>query len=84
MFRTTATIDVSRYAFDNFIPMMLGFEEGTTGMMSVRVTAALVNPFSQNPEVAISFLETVADNLDETFRIQAHAQRKHAGALALL
>lgn len=71
MFRTTATIDVSRYAFDNFIPMMLGFEEGTTGMMSVRVTAALVNPFSQNPEVAISFLETVADNLDETFRIQA-------------
>ena len=71
MFTTTATIDVSRYAFDNFIPMMLGFEEGTTGMMSVRVTAALVNPFSQNPEVAISFLETVADNLDETFRIQA-------------
>ena len=38
--------------------------------MSVQVNAALVNPFSPNVETAIAFLETVADNLDEIFRIQ--------------
>ena len=70
MFATTVNLDVRRYAFDNFTPMLLGFEEGVPGMMSVQVNAALVNPFSQNVETAIAFLETVADNLDEIFRIQ--------------
>ena len=68
MFSMTASIDV--YNYDNFTPMLLGFEEGVPGMMSVQVNAALVNPFSQNVETAIAFLETVADNLDEIFRIQ--------------
>lgn len=70
MFATTVNLDVRRYAFDNFTPMLLGFEEGVPGMMSVQVNAALVNPFSPNVETAIAFLETVADNLDEIFRIQ--------------
>lgn len=70
MFTTTVNLDVRRYAFDNFTPMLLGFEEGVPGMMSVQVNAALVNPFSPNVETAIAFLETVADNLDEIFRIQ--------------
>lgn len=70
MFATTVNLDVRRYAFDNFTPMLLGFEEGVPGMMSVQMSAALVNPFSQNVETAIAFLETVADNLDEIFRIQ--------------
>lgn len=68
MFSMTASIDV--YNYDNFTPMLLGFEEGVPGMMSVQVNAALVNPFSPNVETAIAFLETVADNLDEIFRIQ--------------
>ena len=70
MFATTVNLDVRRYAFDNFTPMLLGFEEGVPGMMSVQMSAALVNPFSPNVETAIAFLETVADNLDEIFRIQ--------------
>lgn len=70
MFTTTVNLDVRRYAFDNFTLMLLGFEEGVPGMMSVQVNAALVNPFSPNVETAIAFLETVADNLDEIFRIQ--------------
>ena len=32
MFATTVNLDVRRYAFDNFTPMLLGFEEGVPGI----------------------------------------------------
>ena len=47
-------------------PLLLGLDADTPATLVLSVSVAFVNPFSQHPEEAVAFLETVAESLPKT------------------
>ena len=52
-----------------FRPMLLSFVEGEQPHISATVFIAFVNPFSEHRDIAVSFLETALEELDDLTRI---------------
>lgn len=52
-----------------FRPLLLSFAEGEQPHISATLYVAFVNPFSEHRDTAISFLETVTEELDALTRI---------------
>lgn len=52
-----------------FRPLLLSFAEGEQPHISATLYVAFVNPFSEHRDTAISFLETVTEELDDLTRI---------------
>ena len=44
--------------------LALSFEEGEDPVIPVQIVVAFMNPFSQHPEEAMTYIECMADNLD--------------------
>lgn len=56
---------------DSNIPMPLSIADGEMPLIETYMNVVFVNPFSQNPELAIELLELLVTNLDEFTKIQA-------------
>ena len=52
-----------------FRPMLLSFVEGEQPHISATLFIAFVNPFSEHRDIAVSFLETALEELDDLTRI---------------
>ncbi|HIS02638.1 MAG TPA: carbohydrate ABC transporter substrate-binding protein [Candidatus Pullichristensenella avicola] len=70
LFSTYASVTASSYSgTEGFQPLPLGFEQGEQASLGATMYVAFVNPFSENREAAVAFLETVAENLDPLLKI---------------
>ena len=45
-------------------PLALAFEEGTEPILPVELTVAFINPYSEHPQEAMLFLESMLDHMD--------------------
>lgn len=69
LFQTYADIGVSTYDSEYSTPMLLSLEDGADPMIEEYLTVAFVNPFSENRDLAIEYLEDAAAELDDTFLV---------------
>ena len=49
--------------YTSYTPLLLGLDADTPMSMVLRADLAFVNPFTKNPDLALAFLEELADNL---------------------
>lgn len=61
LFETYVNVTLGSYYYES-VPMMLSFGDGE-GQMPVTLAVAFVNPFSENVDKAIEYLEVMADSL---------------------
>ncbi len=59
---TSCTIADS-YSFREYIPLLLSMDANTPAIMQLSVSYAFVNPYSENKEEAIAFLETATGSM---------------------
>ena len=71
LFQTYSDISsrVWSYNNDNFRPMPLAMEEGGKAAIPANVTVAFVNPYSENRELAIKYLESAVASLTHELRV---------------
>ncbi len=55
-------------------PLMLRLDKDVEPLMQAELTLAFLNPYSDNPEDAVAFLESVADNMEPLMRIHLSPQ----------
>lgn len=67
LFQTYANISISAYQDQYATPMLLSFEDGAAPMIEVYLSVAFVNPYSENRDLAIEFLEDAVGNLSPSF-----------------
>jgi hypothetical protein len=75
LFQTYANISCSAYRDQYATPMLISFDEGADPMIEVYLTVAFVNPYSENRDLAIEYLEDVVANLDANFLTSACPDR---------
>ena len=49
--------------YSGFTPVLLGMAPGLSNPIALETTVAIVNPFTQHPDVALAFMEELADNI---------------------
>lgn len=54
--------------YSGYTPVLLGMAPGLKTPITLETTVAIVNPFTKHPDVALAFLEEVAENLPDTTR----------------
>ena len=70
VYSSYANVSADSYAVrETFSPLLLRFEEGKDAQINADMYVAFVSPFSENPEEAVAFLETVAGELDDLLKI---------------
>ena len=68
LFETYADISCSVYSYQNAMkPLLLAMEEGAAPIVDCSIEVAFVNPFSQNKELAIKYLELAVAQMDKNF-----------------
>lgn len=63
LFQTGVGCTFGNFYGMNSSPILMSVDADTPAMLSLYVTAAFVNPFTQNPEAAKAFMEELADCL---------------------
>ena len=48
-----------------YYPLVMSLKSGLPSILTMDVTVAVINPFSKNTDLAIDFLETLVDKMDE-------------------
>ena len=48
-----------------YYPLVMSLKSGLPSILTMDVTVAVINPFSKNTDLAIEFLETLVDKMDE-------------------
>ena len=48
-----------------YYPLVMSLKSGLPSILTLDVTVAVINPFSQNIDLAIEFVETLADKMDD-------------------
>ncbi|MDO4549380.1 MAG: extracellular solute-binding protein, partial [Clostridia bacterium] len=71
LFGTYGSISADNIMGDNSMPMLLALDEDIPALISSQMQVLFINPYSKNVDLAIEFLECVADNLDPVFLINA-------------
>lgn len=62
--------NISAYPYEeDMVPLLLKLSEDTDPMIRVQMTVAVVNPFSEHKDLAVSFVESVLENMDEMTKI---------------
>ena len=70
LYSSYTNVSANGYAMqDAFSPLLLSFGEGKAAQINANMNVAFVNPFSENREAAIAFLETVSDELEPLVKI---------------
>ncbi len=54
--------------YSDFTPVLLGMAPGQKNPIALEATVAVVNPFTKHPDVALAFMEELADNLSDSTR----------------
>ena len=64
--------DISPYANrgSSSVPLLLAMEEGAAPMLDCNIEVAFVNPFSQNRELAIEYIEDAVKKMQGIFLVQ--------------
>ena len=65
---------ISAYTYtltDTSKPMLLALDEGVPAMIPLEVQVCFVNPYSKNVDLAVEYLECMADHMEESFLVQA-------------
>lgn len=56
-------------------PLLLSVDQGVEKRLSVNLTVAFVNPFSEHVDEAVAYLETMADSLDTNAQYNFYADK---------
>ncbi len=75
LFELQSYLSADQVGADGMTPLVLAMDEGMVPMMETELTVAFVNPYSQNADLAVQYLEAVAENVDKTFLANACPDR---------
>lgn len=69
LFQSYADISCSAYKDEYVQPLLLALEDGADPMIEMYITVAFVNPYSENRDLAIEYLEDAAGNMNDMFLV---------------
>ena len=76
LFQLWHDIGVTEGDYDaHFVPHPLGNAAGDAPVISMQMSIAFVNPYSQEPELAMEYIEALAAELDEAFWIMTQPEQ---------
>ncbi len=75
LFETYVSSTIQSGGGYNSQPLLLSVDQGVEKRLSVNLTVAFVNPFSEHIDEAIAYLETMADSLDTSDQYNFYADK---------